>query len=124
MTITDISVSKETFEVSIEGEYEFNGERDKWFSTENALAVLLAKDICFVSTLGYTAKGEPDEKPTCGIYVNCSDLFYWGCADGESITYNEIESLYRAWKSGKYGVDKWCCLHRNLRPQVPMVEKM
>ena len=68
---------------------------------------------------------EVSEEPTTILYVNCNDLFYWGCADAESITNDEIPKLYKLWKANKrWGVDKWCCLKRKLRPQVPIVEDM
>ena len=98
-----------------------DGSYYHFFEEEQALAVLLANNVCFVSGQDYIMKDYP---PTCGIVVNCNDLFYWGCADAESVQRVEIESLYLAWRKGGLNVDKWCCLHRNLRPQVPIVKKM
>lgn len=50
--------------------------------------------------------------------VNCNDLFYWGCADSEDITIEELPALARE------GSTLWCCKKRNLRPQVPIVKRM
>lgn len=59
------------------------------------------------------------------LHVNCNDLFYWGCADYEDITLDEIPSLIEEIaKDNRYGNSKWCCFKRGLRPQVPIVELM
>lgn len=63
--------------------------------------------------------------PTTVLFVICNDLFYWGTADAESLPNSEIGRLYKMHMANKkYGSDKWCCLRRNLRPQVPVVEMM
>lgn len=111
-------------------------------NTEKALSILLAKRILFCNTREYidreydyklnedgsVKKAIPTnkytiEEETIVLFVNCNDLFYWGCADAESITVDEVPELYRTWK--KEGcVDKWCCKKRNMQPQEPIKEQM
>jgi hypothetical protein len=91
---------------------------------DTALAFLLARGVCFVSGQDYIAPWDANER-TCAIVVNCNDLFWWGTADAEPLPQGEIEPLYRAVKaSPRWGADKWCCLRRKFRPQVPVVKRM
>lgn len=129
----------------IEGTYESHGKLEHWFDDEKALAVLLSDEVIFSNgrefvDYPYKPKAdaqktgwqvEPDRsKPqinpeTVVLFVNCNDVFYWGTADAESLPHSEIEHLYKLWKENpKYGADKWCCLRRKLRPQVPLVKMM
>lgn len=62
---------------------------------------------------------------TTVLFVLCNDLFYWATADGEPLPNSEIGNLYKLHMANKrYGSIKWCCLRRNLRPQVPIVARM
>ena len=75
----------------------------------------------FVDDNKPTTKGEP----TTVLYVLCNDLFWWATADAERLPNSEIGRLYKMHMANKqYGADKWCCLRRKLRPQVPIVERM
>jgi len=100
------------------------GDDDK--SDEQMLAEMLADD-------GVLLLGDADSGPSLGgnnssqrslqVYVNCNDLFAWGCGDWEPLARAEVPKLYAMWKADpKYGAPRWACLHRNLAPQVP-VEK-
>lgn len=112
------------------------GKDKEYCINELALAVLLANDVCFLNQRPYSyndvGKSKEEIKKTVKIdgsttivYVNCSDLFYWGGSDAEDLPLNEIGNLYRMWKVNKqWGSYKWCCLRRKLRPQVPIVKDM
>lgn len=63
-----------------------------------------------------------DEQNNVKFYINCNDLFYWGTADAEEITINNINLLEKiktkyeneysfVWK------DLFCCRSRKMRPQ-------
>ena len=55
------------------------------------------------------------------VFVNCNDLFAWGCADAEPLPLSEVAALWRAWKADPvYGSSKWACLRRGQRPQGPV----
>lgn len=93
-----------------EWSYEHNGEVRQYFEIEAALAELLAAEVIFWNEC---------------LYVLCNDLFAWGCADGEPIKgSDEIEAVWRAWKSGSWGVERWCCLRRQMRPQYVIEQSM
>jgi hypothetical protein len=99
--------------------------------TEKAVSILLEKRILFCNTREYVEKvGKPTntyiiEPKTIVLFVNCNDLFMWGCADAECITVEEIPILYRMWKKESgYGVDKWVCKKRNLQPQKLVRDEM
>lgn len=60
------------------------------------------------------------------FWVNCSDLFCWGCADGENITPENIHCLEQCYEDCKkaqptlgkiYAPDLFACRVRGLRPQ-------
>lgn len=97
---------------------------------EQALAVLLADEVLFCNerkTVFQWNEKDPIEiePPTTVLFVMCNDLFYWGTADGERLPNDEIGRLYKMHVADKkWGASKWCCLRRNLRPQVPIVEDM
>lgn len=101
-----------------------DGKVEHCCDEQKAIAILLEDDVVFVSGQDYIAPWDPKEK-TCGIVVNCNDVFYWACADAESLPQSEIRHLYELWlKNKKFGADKWCCLRRNMQPQVPLVKMM
>lgn len=86
------------------------------FDEDEALAEMLQAGVLF-SNNGFDTEGK--ERTVC-LFVNCNDLFAWACADAECVQHHEIESLYRAWKSSSFGIDKWCCKHRKQKPQKPV----
>ncbi len=86
------------------------------FIEEYALSVLLREQVLMMSY---------GDREICELMVVCNDLFYWGTADCEPLPYQDLEELYKAYKSKDiYAVSKWCCFKRNLQPQVSVIEKM
>lgn len=80
-----------------------------------------------------------DEFNVVTFYVNCNDLFYWGCADVEDITPANIHLLGEAVKklsdvgivaaNDKYKYLEWAtslfaCMSRGLRPQNCILRNM
>ena len=59
------------------------------------------------------------------LFINCNDLFYWGTADAEEITAENIQILEDTIKEfGPYDMDDiamnlFCCRSRKMRPQIP-----
>ena len=52
------------------------------------------------------------------IFVNCNDLFFWGCSDCETVTAENINTLEQAYKDSKNnGGILFCCRARAMRPQ-------
>lgn len=95
---------------------------------ELALACLLSSRVLFTNAvdtnLQYSIKSENPNWTTC-VYVNCNDVFAWGCSDTENLSDSEIIDLYKLHKEwGSDGVVKWVCIKRNEQPQDPIKEKM
>lgn len=90
------------------------------------LAKLLIDEVVFVGNFDsgpfFESSNNPPDITTC-VWVNCGDVFSWGCADFEPVLMKELPALYRASKE-KYGVTKWCCKRRNLKPQKPILKRM
>lgn len=57
------------------------------------------------------------------LYVNCNDVFAWGCADDELLPDSEI-SKYVEMSKTSWGSIKWVCQHREEKPQYPMIWDM
>ena len=91
---------------------------------ERAVAFMLLEDIVFISGHDYVAPWDKKQE-TSAVVVNCNDLFWWATADAEPLPNSEIGNLYKMWKANpQWGVSKWCCLRRQLRPQEPIVRDM
>ena len=53
------------------------------------------------------------------FYANCNDFFYWGCADGEPISKDDLDLLESSINDSKdyNGVLLYCARKRKMRPQ-------
>lgn len=86
------------------------------------------------------------------FFVNCNDLFYWACADGETLTPENLPALLTAledvrraqglptgewprardmkdgwdehWHSGSWAAQLFCARVRGMRPQRPCYRSM
>ena len=110
------------------------------FDAEKAIAFLLLEDEVFLNTRKYVVndwdpkdKWDISDKSTTVIFLNCNDLFAWGCADGEELLNDdelnvEKNELYRLTSyvlvNHKWGSTKWACWKRNMQPQKPVAESM
>lgn len=82
---------------------------------EGVVAFFLEYSIAFVST----------QNDACCVLLSLSDVFWWATADGESFGYNDIADLWRTYKADqKWGLTKWVCRRRGMRPQWPMARDM
>lgn len=98
--------------------------KEWWVHEEEALAVLLDAQAVFANGRKYICEGG-EQPETVVLFVNCNDVFAWGCADAEDLPYGEIAAVYEAWEhpSG-WGVERWCCIRRNEKPQRPVEERI
>lgn len=89
---------------------------EKWkYDEDRKIIVLLIMELVFI---------DGDENVS-KIYVNCSDVFTWGCFDFEPISYSEINELYEYYKKDKdWGCAIWCTEKRNMLPQKPLYDKI
>jgi hypothetical protein len=95
------------------------------FEAEPALALLLINDVVFLNS--HWGKGDWPEaaRKTTSLNVNCNDIFAWACADAEPLQYDDIETVYRMWRSDPaWGAAKWCAIRRNQKPQPPVIAAM
>lgn len=57
------------------------------------------------------------------FFINCNDTFFWGCADAEDVTPENIEVLRKAYDDSKYHGDiLFCARVREMRPQGAMYD--
>lgn len=91
---------------------------------EHKLAHLLINGEIFCNNGWWFEKeGISWPKDHITFHVNCNDVFGWGCADSEDITYSEIGELYNMWrKDPRHGTAVWCIKKRKCWPQKPVEE--
>jgi hypothetical protein len=117
------------------------------FEDDKALAHLLMNEVVFLNShwskyerltnvrtedgKGYKSAPRADarwtkaESELIAVYVNCNDVFAWGCADAEDLPHDEIENLYRLWRADPHwGSAKWCAIRRKQQPQKPVIDAM
>jgi hypothetical protein len=59
-----------------------------------------------------------DQYAPISIFVNCNDVFWWGCADAEAITADNLDIFEQAYRDApKQGGLLFCCRVRGMRPQ-------
>lgn len=113
---------------------------DKAFNRDKAISYLLGKRILFSNIRPYIEnpwdskeKHIVSESYTIVLFVNTSDVFEWGVADGDSITGSdevdiETNDIYRLLtyviENEKWGSIKYACWKRNLQPQKPQIDDM
>ncbi len=92
------------------------GQEPYEFIYEKALKLLLVADIIEVF--------EGDDG-NIRINVNCNDVFAWALADSQPLTYDGIEQLWNMFNiEGHWGITKWCCIQRQSKPQLPVLNDM
>jgi hypothetical protein len=92
---------------------------------ENILAVLLIEEVVFLNDNWWQKDWSDDAKKLFSINVNCNDVFAWGCADAESLTYGELANLWGFWKKDpSWGAAVWCMIKRNQMPQKPVEKRI
>jgi len=88
-----------------------------------ALAHLLINEIIFINSYWFKEEWNETDKTIIAICVNCNDIFAWGYADAEPLSYDEIENLYEYWvKDPSWGSAVWCIKRRNELPQKPVYD--
>ena len=120
-----MSDDKEYSDINGVGFYTYEGE--ECIDEEAAVAWLLKVGYCFLNCRQYCHfewKDKPDGR-TLVVYVNTSDIFAWGCADGEDLETEDILPLYKLCRdNGFWGVVKWACRLHNEKPQLAVAKDM
>ena len=111
---------------SIEYQYEDNNNETKsLFQVEEALAALLLNGAVFLNSNWWEDTWPDAAKKTVALCVNTNDVFIWGCADAECITYDEIEEVYRYWvKDPSWGTAIWAIIRNKELPQKPVADRI
>lgn len=87
-----------------------------WLEALPAESKTLVEDLLIEEKLRLSTR-EDDGK--IQPWILCNDLFFWGCADGEDISLEELPQLLECHAlSPSFGGDLWCCRKRNMRPQA------
>ena len=95
------------------------------FEEGPALAHLLVNEAVFINSNWWRKDWPELACEGIGVFVDCSDIFEWGCADGEPLPFDEIESLYRMWKKDPHwGGAVWCIMRRKIGPQRPVADRI
>ena len=91
---------------------------------EEMLAKLLQEGILFCNSRKYLDSDDKTVRPeTIVLFVNCSDVFAWGCADAESIALAELPELFKMYEANpKTAATIWVCKKRNEKPQLPVAD--
>jgi hypothetical protein len=93
------------------------GEQHEDFTEEYALAALLLAEQVFLNSRWW----RNEDKENISVFVNCNDIFAWGCADAEDLPHKDIENLWRMWrKDPSWGTAIWCIQKRKQMPQKPV----
>lgn len=82
-----------------------------YFNEEYALATLLLDGVVVV--------GQDS------LFIDCNDVFAWGCGDGEVLPLDEIQEIYEYHIKDKvWGTAVWCMKKRNCMPQAAVAKMM
>ena len=119
----NIKETDEGFEITniFISQSKFDGGSD--FYPEDALMLLLADEQTFINSSWWEKEWPEDAKNNISVFANCSDIFAWGVADAERVSYGDLENLYEHWKKDQtWGVAIWCIKKRNEMPQKPVYD--
>jgi len=95
------------------------------FEEGPALAHLLLNEVVFLNSPWWLKDVPEPVKDATNVFVDCSDVFAWACADAETLPYSEIENVYRLWRADpQWGAAKWCAIQRKQQPQKPVIDRM
>lgn len=90
---------------------------------DDILAYFLYHNIIFLNTHWFKEDWPAEAQKTIILYVNCNDVFAWGCADAEEIKLNQLKELWKYYKKDRnYGAIVWCIKQANILPQKPMYD--
>lgn len=91
------------------------------FDSGLALAHLLMNEVIILNDHWWREDLNEEQQKLTSLNVDCSDVFAWGCADAQELSYSEIPDLYRMWsRDPKWGAAVWCMVKRNRKPQGPV----
>lgn len=98
---------------------------DGEIQTDAALAMMLLNEVVFTNEYHWRREWPEDARRSTSMHVDCSDVFAWGCADGEDMTRRDIAEVFSYWeKDRRWGPAVWCMIRRRERPQSPVAKRI
>lgn len=96
----------------------------EWVFEESlAIAYLLATEIIFSNQPWWDETLTSEQQQLTSLAVLCNDTFIWGCADAETLPYEELETLWNYYiKDPHWGSTVWCLIQRKEMPQKPVYD--
>ena len=95
------------------------------YDEEGMISYLLDEDVLFCNSRKYIDLDGKETPSTIVLFVNCSDIWSWACSDAEEIDTEELPELCERYMiDKKWGIVKWACQKRNMRPQKPIRDDM
>ena len=113
-----------------EGDVDFrwedsDGTPEVSFEAGPALAVLLARGVVTTNSRWWREDLAPRDREVACLFVDCSDVFTWACAEAEELPFAQVERLYRMWRRDPaWGAAAWCIMRRATPPQKPVADRM
>jgi hypothetical protein len=102
-----------------------DGATKNSFDQGRALAAMLLAEAIFLNSNWWFSSWPDEAKKTVALCVNTNDVFAWGCADAENITYDQIEEVYRYWaKDPQWGTAIWAIINAKELPQRPVADSI
>lgn len=66
-----------------------------------------------------------NEKDEIVMTVNTSDIFSWGYANADIVSFDDLREIYKLKKQSLYwAIVKWKCFKENIKPQYPLIWDM
>lgn len=87
------------------------------------IAYLLAKEQLMINNNWWEKKWTKEAQEQFHISVLCNDVFAWGCTDSETITIEDIGTIWQYYSKDPYwGLCIWCIIKRKELPQKPVYD--
>lgn len=102
-----------------------DGTSEEVFDEELALSVLLYDGVVFLNCHWWEKEWPEEARKRTSLNVNCNDVFAWGCADAESMNFEDLRSVWdHHAKDPSWGTAVWCMKRRNQMPQKPVEDRI
>jgi hypothetical protein len=104
-------------------QYDYNATAYTWFQLLSSQQQDMIRPL-LNSTINLDIIKDKEGKFTTELSVNCSDLFFWGTADSEEISLEEVPDLIaEIAKNPGNGSEIWAVKKRKLPPQEPILNQ-
>jgi len=99
--------------------------KEEMYEEPGMLAVLIANGWIGMNKHWWEKDWPEKAREQFCIFLNMNDMFAWGCADAEDITYDELKDVYMHFeKNPEWGPVIWVSKKRRQLPQQPVIDMM